>query len=86
MCPAVVGRPMSIDSNGEPPLQRGEPGPATERREGCDHCGRETLHEVSVHLFVESSRAGNAAFSREPYRVSVCRRCDGETVRRMNGA
>jgi hypothetical protein len=86
MCPAVVETCMSIDSNGEPPLQRDEPGPATERLESCDRCGCETPHEVFVHLFVESSREENAAYSREPYRVSVCQRCDAETVRRMNGA
>lgn len=84
MYPTVVAAPMSTDSNSEPLMRGAEPGAAAERREPCDRCGRETLHEVFVHLFVESDRPENAAFSRQPYRVSVCQQCGAETLHRMN--
>jgi hypothetical protein len=56
------------------------------RHERCEHCGRETPHAVRIELRTESTRERNAAFSREPYRVSQCRDCGTETARRMNDA
>ncbi len=54
--------------------------------EQCDVCGTETLHDVSIQLRTESRQAENAAFSREPYRLSTCRICGTETSLRMNNA
>jgi formate dehydrogenase assembly factor FdhD len=61
----------------------GSPGDIRER---CDSCDAETLHSVTVEIRTESSKTENAEFSREPYRVSTCIRCDTETVQRMNNA
>jgi formate dehydrogenase assembly factor FdhD len=55
-------------------------------REPCPECGTETLHEVHVEIRTESRKQENAEFSREPYRVSTCVRCDAESVQRMNNA
>lgn len=52
--------------------------------EPCECCDNETVHEVFVHVFVESARAVNVKFSRQPYRVSVCTECGEETLSRMN--
>lgn len=54
--------------------------------EPCDACGRDTPHDVSIRLLTESQRAENAEFSREPYRVAVCRLCGAERSTRMNNA
>ncbi|MFC7176045.1 hypothetical protein [Halosegnis marinus] len=54
--------------------------------ENCPTCDTETCHDVSVRIFTESTEAENAAFSREPYRVSVCRVCGHEERVRMNNA
>lgn len=54
--------------------------------EECTACGRETPHEVSIQLLTESRKEENAEFSREPYRVSVCRVCGAEETTRMNNA
>jgi len=54
--------------------------------EFCEDCERETPHDVRVELRTESSRAENAEFSREPYRVTTCRECGAESVQRMNNA
>jgi hypothetical protein len=72
------------------------PGPADDRmattRDGagmsevCADCGRETRHSVSVRIRTESNKTENAAFSREPYRVSECRICGATTQTRMNNA
>jgi ribosomal protein L37E len=56
------------------------------RRERCEQCGRETAHAVSIELRTESTDGQNAAFSREPYRVTECRRCGTTASRRMNDA
>lgn len=55
-------------------------------REECAKCGRETPHRVTVQIRTESSEEQNAAFSREPYRVSACDVCESEDVLRMNNA
>lgn len=55
-------------------------------REECSSCEQETPHVVSVKILTESTKAENAEFSREPYRVSVCSHCDAETMTRMNNA
>jgi ribosomal protein S14 len=54
--------------------------------ESCDNCGRETAHSVSVELKTESTKAENAQFSREPYRVTECRVCGEQRSQRMNNA
>lgn len=59
-------------------------GAATTMVEPCDRCDRETVHEVFVHVFVESADAANPAFSRQPYRVSVCTECGAETLSRSH--
>jgi len=61
-------------------------GAGTERSEFCDHCGRETIHSVSLRLVTESDRQDNAEFSREPYRVKECLVCGEQTAVRMNNA
>jgi hypothetical protein len=54
--------------------------------EECEHCGRVTPHEVAVEILTESADPENAAFSREPYRVSECRVCGATETTRMNNA
>lgn len=54
--------------------------------EECPTCENETAHDVSVQIFAESTDSENAAFSREPYRVSVCSVCGHEEQVRMNNA
>ncbi|MDS0294406.1 hypothetical protein [Halogeometricum luteum] len=63
----------------------GKPDPS-EVTESCPDCGRETVHRVRVELRTEGRNPTTAAFSREPYRVSVCTVCDAEDVLRMNNA
>jgi hypothetical protein len=58
----------------------------SELTESCDDCGRETPHRVRVELRTESTNPKTAAYSREPYRVSVCSSCGREVVTRMNNA
>lgn len=64
---------------------------ATQERSGdvneeCGDCGRETPHGVAIEIRTESDKTENAQYSREPYRVSTCRVCGGETAIRMNNA
>ncbi len=40
--------------------------------ESCSDCGRNTVHEVEIEIRTENEHSDNAAFSREPYRVSTC--------------
>jgi hypothetical protein len=54
--------------------------------EPCSTCDRETPHAVRVEILTESSQPENAAFSREPYRVSECQVCGTTTKIRMNNA
>ena len=54
--------------------------------EACSECQATTAHDVSVRILTESADAENAAYSREPYRVSVCRACGHEERVRMNNA
>lgn len=54
--------------------------------EDCSRCGSETPHAVSIQILTENADSDNAAFSREPYRVSRCLVCDDETAVRMNNA
>ncbi|WP_435197124.1 hypothetical protein [Natronomonas sp. EA1] len=54
--------------------------------EECPSCERETPHSVSVQILTESTKAENAQFSREPYRVATCQACEHETKTRMNNA
>lgn len=54
--------------------------------EFCEPCESETPHAVQIELRSESKSGENAAFSREPYRVSECRSCGEITAIRMNDA
>jgi hypothetical protein len=54
--------------------------------EACSTCERTTPHDVSVQILTESTKEENAAFSREPYRVSECQICGTKTEIRMNNA
>ncbi len=54
--------------------------------EECETCGRATPHEVAVEILTESPNPENAAYSREPYRVSECRVCGTTETTRMNNA
>ncbi len=58
----------------------------THMSEPCSTCERTTPHDVSVQILTESTKSKNAAFSREPYRVSECRVCGTTTETRMNNA
>ncbi len=59
-----------------------------DHEEGCTACGSETPHAVSVEILTESpdTESENAAFSREPYRVSTCLVCGTTETTRMNNA
>ncbi|MEF8783125.1 MAG: hypothetical protein V5A39_03230 [Haloarculaceae archaeon] len=52
--------------------------------EDCSSCQRETPHHVSIEIREENPDPERAAYSREPYRVSVCARCEREKQVRMN--
>ncbi|WP_266080538.1 DUF7835 family putative zinc beta-ribbon protein [Haladaptatus caseinilyticus] len=53
------------------------------RTEECSTCRRRTRHQVSIEVRAESE-GENAAFSREPYRVTDCLLCGTTTSTRMN--
>ena len=56
------------------------------RSEYCPSCGSNQPHDVSITLRTENEESANAAYSREPYRVAVCRVCGRQSERRMNDA
>ncbi|MFB6250228.1 MAG: hypothetical protein ABEI27_00840 [Halobellus sp.] len=58
----------------------------TELTEYCETCDTRTPHEVSIELKTESKKETNRAFSREPYRVTMCHTCGDERSQRMNDA
>ena len=63
------------------------PPPAlTETDEDCPACGRTTTHTVRIEIRTESTKPENRAYSREPYRVTVCQTCETERSQRMNDA
>lgn len=72
---------MSGDRSDTDPDADGMP---TTRVERCENCDQETLHEVYVHVFIESAEEDSAGHSRQPYRVTVCTSCGTETLRRTN--
>ena len=51
--------------------------------ECCGVCGEETQHRVRLELHAESDEPAAAAFSREPYRITTCRRCGDTTTQPM---
>lgn len=55
-------------------------------RQHCAECAARTPHDVTVEIRTESQNAEHAEFSREPYRVVVCRDCGTESATRMNNA
>lgn len=54
--------------------------------EYCDDCDDEMPHAVQIELRFENTSGENAAYSREPYRVSECHTCGAVTSIRMNDA
>ncbi|SEW25952.1 DUF7835 family putative zinc beta-ribbon protein [Halobacterium jilantaiense] len=64
----------------------GHPPDAEAMVEPCSNCDRETPHSVTVELRTESDGAANPSFSREPYRVTECRRCGEALAQRMSDA
>ncbi len=54
--------------------------------EECERCDRPTPHAVSVEILTESTKAENAQYSREPYRVTECLVCGATRQVRMNNA
>lgn len=54
--------------------------------EDCEDCERETAHEVSIEIQTENEDGENAAYSREPYRVTECGVCGETRSQRMNNA
>lgn len=59
---------------------------SADMEEECSQCGRETPHSVAIQILTENAESENAAFSREPYRVSTCLVCGDELTVRMNNA
>jgi hypothetical protein len=55
-------------------------------REYCDHCEQKTPHTVQIELRCESEDGESEGFSREPYRLSECKRCEDTSSLRMNDA
>ncbi|WP_458190643.1 DUF7835 family putative zinc beta-ribbon protein [Haladaptatus sp. NG-WS-4] len=55
-----------------------------ETTEQCENCGEKTPHHASVELITESDKDENAAFSREPYRITECSQCGTESRQRVN--
>jgi hypothetical protein len=71
-----------MSKTGDDPSRRlHEPGSVLEH---CGECGRETPHAVSIEILEEGSGGEKVAYSREPYRVSVCERCGSTEQLRMN--
>jgi hypothetical protein len=58
----------------------------TEVDEHCVVCEDDTLHTVHIEIRTESTKPENRAYSREPYRVTICTVCDTEHAQRMNDA
>jgi len=54
--------------------------------EFCPRCDNETPHNVEIELRSETTTGENAAYSREPYRVSECDTCGDVSATRMNDA
>ncbi|WP_227380037.1 DUF7835 family putative zinc beta-ribbon protein [Haladaptatus halobius] len=52
--------------------------------EQCDNCAAMTPHQVMIELITESEESQNAAFSREPYRITECQQCAATSKQRMN--
>jgi RNase P subunit RPR2 len=60
--------------------------PGHDQSEHCHECERTTVHEVDIEIRAESDDPRNAAFSREPYRVTTCAQCGAQQALRMNDA
>lgn len=52
--------------------------------EYCEQCQCETQHSVSIAIREEAPGASQVSYSREPYRVTVCKQCETEIEVRMN--
>jgi len=60
--------------------------PTDRTQEPCADCGTVQVHEVVIELLTENADSSNAAFSREPYRVTECLTCGSTSRIRMNDA
>lgn len=73
-----MGGPTDSSERSAHPTRDGD------RREPCDRCEQDTPHKVRIEIRTESTESENAAYSREPYRVSICMACGEELITRMN--
>jgi hypothetical protein len=55
------------------------------QRENCPSCGQQTKHSVTLEIRQDGDPGTDReGYSREPYRVTTCRRCGIELGQRMN--
>lgn len=54
--------------------------------EFCEACDEDVPHSVQIELRFENDASENAAYSREPYRVTECLDCGSVNAVRMNDA
>jgi hypothetical protein len=52
--------------------------------EQCENCDAKTPHQVTIEIVTESEGDSNAAFSKEPYRVTKCQQCGATSKQRAN--
>jgi hypothetical protein len=50
----------------------------------CENCDAMTPHQVTIEIVTENEANSNAAFSREPYRVTECQQCGTTSKQRAN--
>ena len=50
----------------------------------CENCDAMTPHQVTIEIVTENEENSNAAFSREPYRVTECQQCGATSKQRAN--
>ncbi|ODR80854.1 hypothetical protein BG842_02505 [Haladaptatus sp. W1] len=50
----------------------------------CENCDAMTPHQVTIEIVTENEDNSNAAFSREPYRVTECQQCGTTSKQRAN--
>lgn len=50
----------------------------------CENCDAMTPHQVTIEIVTENEENSNAAFSREPYRITECQHCGTTSKQRAN--
>ncbi|WP_266082530.1 DUF7835 family putative zinc beta-ribbon protein [Haladaptatus caseinilyticus] len=50
----------------------------------CENCNAMTPHQVTIEIVTENEENSNAAFSREPYRITECQQCGLTSKQRAN--